>query len=187
MKCWNVLLSGLAVAFVTYRRIVIEPGAFALALATPAQAQWDQGGGQRERPSAEAMAKRRQESRSKLFAALKLDAAQAKLVDALLTVRDDRRMDMMEEMRASMGDRQAMQDMRKQMEALQKETDEKINAALSQEQRKVYAALLQKEAKERADRRGGQRRGGEGAGGEGAGGTGAEGGSPTGSGGSGGD
>ncbi len=149
MKCWHVLLSGLAVTF-------------ALVLAVPAQAQWGEGGGQRQRPSAEEMAKRRQEARTKLFAELKLDEAQAKLVDALLTVREDRRRDMMAEMRASMGDRQAMADMRKEMEALQKEIDEKINAALSQEQRKLYAAILEKETKERADRRGGQRRGGEG-------------------------
>jgi hypothetical protein len=147
MKCWSMLLTGCALALI---------------IIAPVEAQW---GGGRERPSAEEIAKRQQEARAKLFEELRLDEAQIKLVDSLLTVRDERRMEMMEEMRASFGDREAMQDMRKEMGALQADTDENIRAALTEEQLKLFQAIRDKEAEGRVNRRGRRREGGGGDGG----------------------
>jgi hypothetical protein len=121
--------------------------AFAVSFAVPVDAQW--GGGQGERPSAEQMEKRRQEERAKLYATLKLDEAQTKLVDALLTAADTQRQGLMEEMRASFGDRETMREIREDMQDLQKDLDEKITKVLTEEQGKLYAAYRREQAQNR--------------------------------------
>jgi|SaaInl7_200m_RNA_FD_contig_21_2811817_length_555_multi_4_in_0_out_0_2 hypothetical protein len=143
MKCWDLLAGCVLALVVTW--------------AAPVEAQWGEGA-QRERPSAEEIAKRRTEARAKLFEELQLDSAQVKIADSLLTVRDDSRMAMMDQMRASSGDRQAMQDMREEMAALTTDIDAKISAVLTEKQRELFKAIREAEAKSRSDRR--SRRGG---------------------------
>lgn len=121
--------------------------AFVVSFAVPVDAQW--GGGQGERPSAEEMEKRRQEERAKLYATLELDETQTKLVDSLLTAADTLRQSLMEEMRASFGDRETMREIREDMQGLQKDLDEKINKVLTEDQRKLYAAYRQEQAQNR--------------------------------------
>jgi hypothetical protein len=121
--------------------------AFVVSFAVPVDAQW--GGGQGERPSAEEMEKRRQEERAKLYATLELDETQTKLVDSLLTAADTLRQSLMEEMRASFGDRETMREIREDMQGLQKDLDEKINKVLTEDQRKLYAAYRQEQVQNR--------------------------------------
>ena len=152
MRHWNLLLAGCALALTVF-------------IASPADAQWGGGGGQRQRPSAEEIEKRRQEARTRLFETLKLDDAQTKLVDSLLTVRDEKMMEMVELMRASFGDREMMREMRGEMQDLQVDTEEKIDAVLTEEQRLLYKEYLEKERENR--RWGPRRRGGQAGGGGG--------------------
>jgi uncharacterized membrane protein YgcG len=144
---WNLLLAGCALALAVF-------------FASPADAQW---GGQRQRLSAEEIEKRRQEERTRLFETLKLDDAQTKLVDSLLTVRDEKMMERVELMRASFGDRETMREMRGEMQDLQVDTEKKIDAVLTEEQRLLYKEYREKERENRGwgpRRRGGQAGGG---------------------------
>jgi hypothetical protein len=152
MRHWNLLLAGCALALTVF-------------IASPADAQWGGGGGQRQRPSAEEIEKRRQEARTRLFETLKLDDAQTKLVDSLLTVRDEKMMEMVELMRASFGDREMMREMRGEMQDLQVDTEKKIDAVLTEEQRLLYKEYREKERENR--RWGPRRRGGQAGGGGG--------------------
>lgn len=152
MRHWNLLLAGCALALTVF-------------IASPADAQWGGGGGQRQRPSAEEIEKRRQEERTRLFETLKLDDAQAELVNSLLTVRDEKLMEMVELMRASFGDRETMREMRGEMQDLRVDTEKKIDAALTEEQRLLYKEYREKERENRGwgpRRRGGQAGGGGG-------------------------
>ena len=136
MKSWNPALAGCALAL-------------AVILAGPVDAQWGGGGGQFERPSAEEIKNRRQDARTRLLEALKLDDVQMKLVDSLLTVRDEKIMEMVEMMRSSFGDRETMREMRGEMQDLQADTEKQIDAALTEEQRELYKAYRDKEQENR--------------------------------------
>lgn len=136
MKSWNPALAGCALAM-------------AMVFTSPVDAQWEGGRGPRERPSAEEIEKRRQEARTRLFDALKLDDAQMQLVDSLLTVRDEKIMAMVELMRSSFGDREMMREMRGEMQDQQADTEKQITAALTEEQRELYKAYRDKEQENR--------------------------------------
>ncbi|MEE2833295.1 MAG: hypothetical protein VYD18_13135 [Candidatus Latescibacterota bacterium] len=136
MKSWNPALAGCALAM-------------AMVFTNPVDAQWEGGRGPRERPSAEEIEKRRQEARTRLFDALKLDDAQMQLVDSLLTVRDEKIMAMVELMRSSFGDREMMREMRGEMQDQQADTEKQIAAALTEEQRELYKAYRDKEQENR--------------------------------------
>lgn len=108
------------------------------------------------------MQKQREEARKKLFEELKLNDAQISLIDSLPVSLDVRRMEMMEDMRLSFGDRDAIRDIREQMQALKSSIDEQIVALLSQQQQQLWEAVQAKAAQRRSERWGSRRGGGRG-------------------------